>query len=893
MRDKNHSLKFFSYKEQVARSISWGHYFIFINIILACILGYAYVYAAPPANTFLTFFYLGVTWLGHMSFLAVVSYLVIFFPLAFIGNFRYYRALAVLIAVILHTFLLFDIKIYLMVKAHLSWSSLLLMVQELDFDTGLNYNFLFIAIPLVIALECFFAKITTHSLYRDHHPYLVRSILIIVGVSFCTSHLLHIWADASRYDRITLLRSTFPVHYPMTARSFLHSHGWLNDDESEEMDASTAADYLKYPLDTLEVNNEAPLRNVIVITLNGLSSSNISPEQTPALSRLQKRSENFTNHYLLYKNELDNLFSLSYGLPLHYRRAMNSAQFLPVAVDEMFRQDYVQRVILSEYKVPPVRRSRTSGYPLAADPALARTTSLAHPNKDSAARADASAAQASAAQASAVNASVAQASIAHANTAHARAANASAVHSIPGAASLDRGDATISATMARAAEVRSVLDESKPEAESNLNLCDGLTAASIIDPSCNPLFATVDNAVLEERNLERDEVSSGTTLAQAPEHSLGYGLAHDPGPVPLIHAVDIGKIAHVYPGPGSRRSSYTEYELSLVNNLGLRSQQLIPTNSAAHAFTQALQLLQFYREQEKRAVSLNIVINDLRDYQQVSLTQLHNFLNGLDQATTASSSAASAGANDAKTMGSALPAHASAVSASTAHSSAASAYAASAAGGTAAGNASSSPTLTSEAPYLDDVLNDIHPDSLIVNTDPLVKASLQYEYMLRQTDWAIGAFMQTLFNEHLLSDTLIIITASEGNQLLGNNMELFDRQVQHVPLMVFWPDGGNAGKEVTTLTSAQDISATIAQDVVHITTPCNKFSLGWNLKDIPARPYLISESSEGLILVGEQDNIVYLQDGASYIERNGQRLQVRPNLETLIRATRDLNRFLR
>ena len=48
-----------------------------------------------------------------------------------------------------------------------------------------------------------------------------------------------------------------------------------------------------------------------------------------------------------------------------------------------------------------------------------------------------------------------------------------------------------------------------------------------------------------------------------------------------------------------------------------------------------------------------------------------------------------------------------------------------------------------------------------------------------------------------------------------------------------------------------------------------------------------------LILVGKDDNVIYSQDGESYVESHSERLQVRPNLENLIEATRDLNRFLR
>ena len=312
MSENLNPLKRLSYKEQVSRSITWGHYFIFVNILLACLLGFSYVYAAPPTNNLLSFFYLIVTWLGHMSFLTVVVYLVVFFPLAFIGNFRYYRVLCVVIAVIAHTILLFDIKIYLLVKVHLSITAINLIVRELDFDTGLNYNFLFIAVPVVIALECFFAKITTHSLYRAHHPYFVRTVLIVVGSCFISSHVLHIWADATNYERITLLRSTFPAHYPMTARSFLSSHGWINEKQLS-LEGSSGAEFLKYPLSKLEFDHEAlkeeRVSNVLLISFNGLSYSNVTPETSPQLYAFGQQVDNYTQHYLLYPEELNNVFA--------------------------------------------------------------------------------------------------------------------------------------------------------------------------------------------------------------------------------------------------------------------------------------------------------------------------------------------------------------------------------------------------------------------------------------------------------------------------------------------------------------------------------------------------------------------------------------------------------
>ena len=113
MSDSVNYLKNFSYKEQVSRSSLWGHHFLFLNVLLSLLIGLTYVYAAPSTDSFAAFFYLIVTWMGHMGFLAFVTYLIILFPLTFIGNFRYYRVFSVIIAILFHSILLFDAKLYL------------------------------------------------------------------------------------------------------------------------------------------------------------------------------------------------------------------------------------------------------------------------------------------------------------------------------------------------------------------------------------------------------------------------------------------------------------------------------------------------------------------------------------------------------------------------------------------------------------------------------------------------------------------------------------------------------------------------------------------------------------------------------------------------------------
>ena len=680
------SRKHFSYKEQVARSVTWGHYFIFINILLSCLLGYGYVYAAPPTHDFLSFFYLHVSWLGHMSFLTVVVYLVLYFPLAFIGNYRIYRILAVAIASVLHSILLFDLKIFLMVKVHLSFTALNLIVRELDFDTGLNYNFLFIAVPLVIALECVFAKVTTHSLYREHHPYFVRSVLIIVGSCFISSHVLHIWADATHYERITLLRSTFPAHYPMTAQSFLNSHGWFN--EQSDSAPSNLAAYLDYPLSPITVAEPSSL-NVITIYLNGWSYQNLSEEQTPQLYQLQEQGYRFEQNYLLYPDELSNSFSANYGLPIKYSSAFYSSNTLPVMVGEMLRQDYVRRLLVSDIGLQSLQE------------------------------------QAGAPQSSA----------------HA--------------------------------------------------------------PTLTPTAAA--GATVEAR-------------ARREQHSAQWHQAN-------------------------------HYLNALLLSHALRSNQLDLAPDAPTALTQALSEVRHYHDQVERPFALSLVINDLRQSKALRQQRLARALERTKAQLQAQQELSGAPALSAA-------------------------------------------ELDQQARHTMQQKLERSENSLMAQTDVAVLEDLHYECTLREVDAALGDFVRSLKAQGVLEHTLLIITSNEGNRLITPTGQHYERARQHVPLIVLFPQKAQFQGVSSELTTSQDLYATIAREVLGITSPLGNFTLGADLRALTSREYLVADQAEALILVGKRDNIVYVQDGASLIERDGARVEGRPELESLIEATRDLNRFM-
>lgn len=656
-------LKRFSYKEQVARSISWGHYFIFLNILLACLESFAYVYAAPPFQGVLSLIYMLVSWLGHMCFLSVVSYLVLFFPLAFIGNFRYYRVFAVMLASLLHTILLFDIKIFLMVKVHLGITALNLIVRELDFDTGLNYNFLLVAIPIVIIFELVFAKITTHSLYKAHHTLFVRGVFFSLVACFVSSHVMHIWADAVKYEPIIVMRSTLPAHYPMTARSFLSSHGWLSEESLKAASGRDSRLMLSYPLSPIVSNSSDRPYNILVIALNGLSYGNLSVDLTPELLKLKQRSQSFERNYLLYDESLSNLYSMTYGLPLQYRSTLISQSKTPVVVEEMFKQDFVTRLVMS--------------YP--------------------------------------------------------------------------------------------------------------------------------------EKN------------------------------------------------PGD----FEYYRKELLSQVGLRSVQLVHNSNDLATLQQAQQLIsQYATAREVRPFAMMVMLNDLNFASDQGRLYLKQPVASLSSGVVDTSKVDTNESNDAAML---------------------------------AADASFEPLATADQNAATDTraakTAGLISEELLVDKDPLIRDIYLYETVLKHVDAQLGVMFDQLNKQHLLDHTLVVITSLSGDPYMVQN-EVFNRKKQHVPLFVLWPRE-QIGSSVNALSSVQDVCATIATEVLHITTAVGNFTLGDNLKQLPDRDFLIVDGKNELVLVGKQDTVIYSQDGSSYVERDGKQLQIRPNLEDLIRSTRDLNRFLK
>lgn len=347
MNSLNYS-SYFTYKDKVSRSISWGHWFALLNIFLSLLIGCAYLYNTPSPSTALGTAYLIISWLGHFSFLVFVIYILIFFPMAFLcRSTKVYRIISIILTTALMTLLLVDVKLYQSIKMHLNISVIGLFFEQEGFSTGLNYNFLFIATPMLALIECYFSTIAWKNHYLHRFQKMTVLVTIAFTLAFLSTHIMHIWANAYKYVPITQQKSIFPAYYPMTANTFLKEHGLLtsydtnsSNNQVERNNIQISSQKLHYPLNTIRVTpNEEPL-NVILILINGISYEHMTNEYMPNLFKYASSHDSYIKNYLGNIEGMATIFEMIYGIPAHYMNTVQSEKYPPIIISEMLQQDY-------------------------------------------------------------------------------------------------------------------------------------------------------------------------------------------------------------------------------------------------------------------------------------------------------------------------------------------------------------------------------------------------------------------------------------------------------------------------------------------------------------------------------------------------------------------------
>ncbi|GIU29382.1 DUF3413 domain-containing protein [Shewanella schlegeliana] len=323
-------------RDRVSRLVSWGHWFAFINGLLAIIVGYRYLDSIGLPETFIGWGYLVISTIGHFSFLAFMVYLVFIFPITLLLPYsRILRGYAAVVATLSLCLLLYDTVIYDDYGLHLSpfvfdlaWADLNALLR------GTSYIITPIAI---LVIELTLANFLWKRIERIRKRNVGNKVVAIVGICFVSSHLIHIWGDAADVTEITHFDDAYPLSYPATAKSLMESYGieGIQDHQSQTPPKSR----LQYPLEPMQCHADSQ-PNILVIAVDSLRADLVNESTMPFLSSYAKHNVNFTQHLSGGNQFNSGMFSLLYGLQGSYSNDVDLHYQSPVLTQELASKGY-------------------------------------------------------------------------------------------------------------------------------------------------------------------------------------------------------------------------------------------------------------------------------------------------------------------------------------------------------------------------------------------------------------------------------------------------------------------------------------------------------------------------------------------------------------------------
>ena len=165
-------------------------------------------------------------------------------------------------------------------------------------------------------------------------------------------------------------------------------------------------------------------------------------------------------------------------------------------------------------------------------------------------------------------------------------------------------------------------------------------------------------------------------------------------------------------------------------------------------------------------------------------------------------------------------------------------------------------------------------------------------------DNELQTIYQTLEEMSLTENTVVIITSNHGTEFnetktnsWGANSNYSRYQLQ-VPMFMHWP--GKTASEYTHRSSHLDLSVTLLQDLLGVSSNPNDFSSGRNLFDESRkRKWILAGDSRELALVTTQQTTVIDKFGNYKLyDKDYKRLKdVSPRLPVLMQGLTELQRF--
>jgi len=329
--------------------VRWLTIYTLCNVFVALLISLRF-YQSPPISIIGYIFGLvqAVGQLGLLSFLLVM-------PLFVLAKFSRNKKVIVIGALILSctglTALLADTFIYQQYRFHIN-----AMVMELFIAGGnevisfpLSMWLMIIGLVIVVILAQILVANGVNR-YITHSTKINKTLIYLIPMCLLSSHVIHIWGDATFNRDITKQSTLLPLAYPATAKSFMAKYGFL------DIEAHKTQSLLKhrknkgnlhYPLDEIKAKAKEKKLNIVMIVIDSWRADMLSKAITPNMFAFKDKSLQYLKHYSGSNNTRHGMFSLMYGIPGTYWDNMLKEQKSPVLTQTLIQQGYEINIFAS------------------------------------------------------------------------------------------------------------------------------------------------------------------------------------------------------------------------------------------------------------------------------------------------------------------------------------------------------------------------------------------------------------------------------------------------------------------------------------------------------------------------------------------------------------------
>jgi len=314
------------------RLFRWLGWFAAVNAALLAIIGLRYLWLYAAVGRTVSWSYVLVAYVGHLSALAGIPLLVLLVPVAaLVPRARLVLPLGVALASAGVALFVLDSLVFAENRYHLNVLTFTLLEPP-------TWAFLALYFVVALAIESMLAGWVWQRTARPARRRIGRYLALALAACFVTAHLVYAWA-AAHYDvSVTAFTRYLPLHYPLRNTGLLARLRLIDRTAARERGVGAALDRpaageLNYPLAPMRCAPRTPDLNVLLVVIDGMRADALTPEVAPRLGAFARGAIEFDRHYSGGNSSRAGMFSLFYAIPATYFDEFAGRARPPVLMD--------------------------------------------------------------------------------------------------------------------------------------------------------------------------------------------------------------------------------------------------------------------------------------------------------------------------------------------------------------------------------------------------------------------------------------------------------------------------------------------------------------------------------------------------------------------------------